>query len=207
MIGLGLGLWGVALASGPTTAHTWILEEQLLVQVRPPLPVGWVEAKSTTRWVVTWTPGQPEWVARLCGFDFDPVMGAQTTWPDAAVAAVPPLHRPVSFVVTTFQAGPVAETVGDHDDDGDGHPGVTVRVAHPRMGEGEVYVRQTSELAWTGTVQPDGSIAGTVEYTPEQEQLGASTWWLKLGLAQRAQRKRASTFTMVPAPGATCAQK
>lgn len=197
--------WMLALAHAAPTSSTWVLEEELLVQVRPPLPVGWADGRTVTRWRVRWTPGEPEMTVELCGFWFDPVLGAQTRWPPAALAAVPALTRPVSFDGARFEAGPVVESVGAGDDDGDGHPGITVEVAHPRMGAGEVYVRQTSAMAWSGTLQPDGTIAGRVRYEPVQEQLGASTWWLRMGLAQRPHKKRTSTFRLVPvADGTAC---
>ena len=203
-------LWlstGVAVGAPPVLEppRQWLLEEEIWVQVKPPLPVGWTESLMRATWVVDWTPGEPTWSARLCGMDIEPVMGAQTTWPEATVAAMPSLPRPVSFDGTTFVAGPVVESIGAGDDDEDGNPGVTIEVAHPRIGGGEVWVRHTTTARWTGQMQSDGTIVGTLMYEPEQEQLGATTWWLRMGLKQRASKKSTSRFVMTPvAPGVAC---
>lgn len=186
-------------------AGTWLLEEQLVAEVRPPVPVGWVDVRTVGRWRVDWTPGEPTWTARLCAIEIDPVLGAAMSWPDALRDAVPPLTRPVSFDGRRFEAGPVVETLGAADDDRDGHPGVTVRVRHPRAGAGEVYVRQTAALAWSGELAADGRIVGTVAYKPTQQLLGASRWWLRIAIAQREAADRPSTFTLAPWPdGAGC---
>jgi hypothetical protein len=97
----------------------------------------------------------------------------------------------------------VRETLGAGDDDRDGKPGITVQVRHPRAGKGEVYVRQSAQLAWAGTLTDDGRIEGTMTYRPEQEQLGASTWWLRVGIRQREHNQRQSRFTMTPVPDGT----
>lgn len=198
--------WMTWQATATTAAGaTWLLDEQLRVQVRPPLPVGWVDSHLVSRWLVSWTPGDPTFTANLCSIVADPVMGARTTWPEAARRSVPPLTRPVTFDGATFAGGPVVETIGDGDDDGDGNPGISIGVAHPRVGAGEVFIRQVTRVAWTGQMRPDGVIAGTMVYEPEQELLGATTWWLRMGLAQRTDRKEPSTFTLSPLPdGAGC---
>lgn len=202
-----IGLLAIPLLALPddASAATWVLEEELKVQVRPPVPVGWVEGRTVSRWVVSWEPGEPSFRAKLCGIDIDPLLGAVTSWPDRTVQSVPELQRPVSFDGQRFEAGPVVETLGVGDDDGDNNPGITVRVAHPRVGEGEVYLRQSALLAWSGQLASDGRIEGTVRYEPEQEMLGASTWWLKVGIRQRSSRTQTSTFVLTPAsPGTTC---
>ncbi|MEQ1502998.1 MAG: hypothetical protein ABMB14_12250 [Myxococcota bacterium] len=186
-------------------AGTWILEEELITEVRPPVPVGWVDTRSRARWLVDWTEGEPTWTARLCAMEFDPVMGAKMTWSDALLAAIPVVTRSVRFDGTHFVSA-ATETIGDADDDHDGHPGITVQVAHPRAGAGEVYVRHTSDLAWDGVLGADGAITGTIRYRPIQDQLGASTWWLRLAIKQREADDLTSTFSLVPAPaGTTCA--
>lgn len=188
----------VVLLAVAASAGTWRLEEELVVQVRPPVPVGWLDSTTRSEWLVAWTAGEPTFTATLCGFEVEPMMGAVTSWSEAAVAAVPPLTRPVSFDGARFVGGPVVETVGATDEDGDGNPGISVHVAHPRAGEGEVFVRQTATIAWDGVLGEDGVVRGTVVYEPEQEMLGATTWWLRMGITQRAHRKLPSTFTLTP---------
>lgn len=188
----------IAMLSSTSFSSTWLLEEELQVQVHPPIPVGWLDSRTTSRWLVDWNPGDPIFTARLCGFDIDPMMGTVTTWPQATIEAIPILQRPVRFDGQSFIAGPVVETIGDGDDDGDNNPGITIRVAHPKAGKGEVYLRQSNILSWTGQLQPDGSITGTVRYEPDQQMLGASTWWLRLGIRQRPSREKISTFSLTP---------
>ena len=79
-------------------------------------------------------------------------------------------------------------------------------MSHPRIGSGKVFVRQSAELSWDGVLAADGRITGSVAYAPEQEQLGATTWWLKRQLPMRVPRGGSrSTFALSPLPeGATC---
>ncbi len=58
------------------------------------------------------------------------------------------------------------------DDDGDGHPGVTIHVGG--MIDGDVYVAQRSWSELSGRLLADGSFAGTVRFDQEQAVLGAS---------------------------------
>jgi hypothetical protein len=193
-------VWWAATAG----AATWLLEEDLRVEVRPPL-VGWQDGRTRLRWLVEWEPAAPTFTAHLCSVEVVPMLGAETSWPAATVAAMPTLSRPVTWVDGQFQAGPVVETVGQGDDDGDGNPGITVEVRHPKVGVGQVFVRQTSRMSWAGRLGADGVVRGTMEYEPEQEMLGATTWWLRMGLSQRKHPRETSTFTLSPLPaGAPC---
>jgi hypothetical protein len=127
-------------------------------------------------------------------------MGATTSWP---AGYRPSFAREARFDGSSFAMGPVTEAIGLGDDDHDGNPGVSMTVAHPRIGEGEVFVRQTATMSWVGSARPDGTIAGRLDYDSEQTVLGATTWWLRLPLPQRA--APGSTFELVPLPeGAGC---
>lgn len=191
-------LASVALAS------SWRLQEDLVVQVRPPVPVGWLDGRTTLTWAVEWEPGDPTFRARLCAVEVSPMLGAVTTWPDAALAAVPEVVRPVDYAGGHWVAGPVVDTIGDGDDDGDGNPGLSLHVEHPRAGSGDVFVRQSATLAWDGTLAEDGAIRGTMTYEPDQEMLGATTWWLRMGISQRPHRKEPSTFVLSPTDRQGC---
>ncbi len=61
------------------------------------------------------------------------------------------------------------------DQDGDGKPGLTVRITIIGFISGEVYVVQRDRSRLVGTVVSDGSIDGLVEWTSEQSVLGASS--------------------------------
>jgi hypothetical protein len=184
-------------------AGTWRLEEQLVAEAKPALPVGWADTQASASWIVQWIPGEPTWTAQLCSMQLSPVLGVEMDWSDQLLDAVPPLTRPVTFDGVLFRSGPVLETLGGGDDDGDGKPGITVQVRHPRAGRGEVYVRQTAWLSWSGTRTDDGQIEGIITYRPRQELLGASTWWLRIGIRQREHAQRSSRFTMSPVPDGT----
>lgn len=190
-------MFGTLLAV-PARADTWLLTEHVVVEVKPPVPVGWVDSRSVVEWVVDWTPGEPTLTAYLCAIRVEPVMSTVTSWSERAIAAVPPLTRPVAYDGVSFVVGPVTETIGGGDDDGDGNPGITLRVTHPRIGGGDVWIRQTAKAAWTGELRNDGTFAGTMTYEPDQALLGATTWWLRMGLAQRAHRTEVSTFELAP---------
>jgi hypothetical protein len=134
-----------------------------------------------------------------------PVLGARTSWPPDRIARTSPRERPVTFDGARFASGPVEEAIGTGDDDRDGAPGITIRVEHPRIGGGDVWIRQQAELAWAGVLGSDGRITGTVSYAPVQEQLGATIWWLRRPLPTRVPPVSRSTFVLSPlADGSTC---
>ena len=67
------------------------------------------------------------------------------------------------------------------DQDGDGHPGLTVRVEIMNLISGEVYVVQRNRNRLTGTVESAGFFQGTIEWESEQVVLGASNPFLASG--------------------------
>ena len=60
------------------------------------------------------------------------------------------------------------------DQDGDGHPGMTVRVAILSIIQGETYVVQRVSYRLSGTVIGPDRIEGTIEWSDEQTVLGAT---------------------------------
>jgi hypothetical protein len=184
----------VSLGMSVASAGTWTLTERLVSEVRPPLS-GWKETVSESVWLVDWPQGSPTLTATLCKVTAEPVMGAQSVFPKVDVAR----RRPVSFDGATFAMGPTLEVMGEDDEDDDGNPGISVEIRHPRIGGGSAFVRQQAKMQWSGRAQPDGRISGSMVYEPEQELLGATTWWLKVGTNIRA--KVGSTFELVPADG------
>lgn len=184
--------WGAAAFGAE-----WVLRERLVTEVRPPIALApWVRAEARSTWFVRWEGDQLS--VTLCALEQDPVMGATISFPPTLR---PTYVRTARFDGAAFGMGPVVETIGGADDDGDGHPGVSMTVHHPRVGQGQVYVEQRATLAWTGRLGDDGAITGALEYLPEQEVLGASRWWLGLPLAQRA--VPGSTFALAPLPAGT----
>jgi hypothetical protein len=111
---------------------------------------------------------------------------------------MPVRARTGRIVDGAFTAGPFVERLGDGDDDGDGAPGVSVVVRHPRVGEGAVHVRQQATVSYEGRADGDG-IRGAVTSSVEQELLGATRWWLRM----RVPRRSAGPGEFVITPG-TC---
>lgn len=63
------------------------------------------------------------------------------------------------------------------DEDGDGHPGVTVRLFGPV--DGSIYVAQRSWNELRGKIADDGqSVRGEVRWSTEQHVLGSTSFWL-----------------------------
>jgi len=60
------------------------------------------------------------------------------------------------------------------DQDGDGHPGLTVHVAVAGLLGGDAYVVNRLSTSLEGWILEDGSIAGAVQWTSEQTMIGAS---------------------------------
>jgi hypothetical protein len=181
----------------------YALVEKLPVEVRHPIGFGWARAETTARWLVDLpaTEGDVTWTAKLCDLSTEPTFGAVTTYPSAFVDATPLRVRTARFVDGTFHSGPFVEKIGGDDDDHDGHPGVTVSIAHPFVGKGEVWIRQEAELSYVGVLD-DAEIRGLVTWEPRQKLLGASTWWLRIPVRQRG--RDAGTFTMTSIADATC---
>lgn len=71
------------------------------------------------------------------------------------------------------------------DQDGDGKPGLTVRVRVMGLISGEVYVVQRDRSRLSGTVVSPDAVDGLVEWTSEQSVLGASNPFLLGGAAAR----------------------
>jgi hypothetical protein len=120
-----------------------------------------------------------------------------TEIPTAFMKALRPLHRVATLSeesgVTGFVQQPYLEVRGavldnaetdalpGHpddprvvDQDGDGHPGMTVRVRILGIIEGETYVVQRVRYSLTGSVVAPDRIEGSIEWSDEQVVLGAT---------------------------------
>ncbi len=71
------------------------------------------------------------------------------------------------------------------DQDGDGNPGLTVRVSVAGLFQGEVYVVQRDRSRLSGAVVSADRVEGLVEWTSEQSVLGASNSFFLGGAASR----------------------
>jgi hypothetical protein len=143
----------------------------------------------------------------------------KTVVPDALVASLPVTEAPGTLTETpdglafaqpsavelrgVRLADPAADplpTSGDDpavwDQDGDGHPGVTMRIAG--LVDGEVYVVQRRTAAFTGAFVGAGAdrIEGLVDWTDEQVILGADNPLLESGRRTRPAPPEESTFVM-----------
>jgi len=119
----------------------------------------------------------------------------QITW----TAALEPSAEGLGFVrpwVTSVSGARLADTENDplptsagdprvFDQDGDGKPGLTVRVQVMGLIRGEVYVVQRDRSRLSGTVVSPDAIDGLVEWTSEQSVLGVSNPFLAGGTASR----------------------
>jgi hypothetical protein len=166
---------------------------------------------------------------RTCGIETDKVFGASTTYPPAFITAVPLRERTAKLAGSEagarFKAGPYVQSFGvklddPYDDplptdpkdprlvdtDKDGNPGVTVKIAHPLVGKGEVWVAQRSVARLEGELQADGSIVGVVYTAPDMFKIGANRWWLRADSPQRQHPDpKMSPFVLIPADqGLTC---
>lgn len=182
-------------------AEAFAMREVLGVDVRDPLGLHWSTATTTVLSRVEWVDdaGAITWTSRPCAIATTPVFGATTTYSDAFVTMSPVRTRAGRVDALRFTSGPIAESLGDGDDDRDGEPGVTVHIAHPLAGEGDVWVRQRAITSWTGTAA-NGGWTGTIAWEPTQTVYGASTWWLEMSLHQRPTADP-GTFEMRPIAG------
>ncbi|TVQ94464.1 MAG: hypothetical protein EA397_01995 [Deltaproteobacteria bacterium] len=122
---------------------------------------------------------------------------ARTEIPESFITSIPPQRytatlRPMKDGRWRFQADPGPSVVGFQpeegqeelptrrgdsrvtDPDGDGYPGVTVRLHTPVIGPVRIYIVQRGHSRYTGEVV-DGEVHGQVEIvTMEQHTLGAS---------------------------------
>jgi len=92
------------------------------------------------------------------------------------------------------------------DQDGDGHPGVTVGVSNPLL-SGDLYVAQRQRNTLHGGVASDGSLFGFIEDTGEQKVLDSDNILLRMDIAMRPpETLDRNTVSMVPVnEGVDCA--
>ena len=167
---------------------------------RAKVPVfGWTGSVTTSEVLVELTRTEAGWVQRhrVCDVRVDGQRG-QTTIPDAFVAALPDKQYPVRLLAADGGLRYVADLGLDHlgydpavagrlprkpgdpgvlDADGDGQPGVTVRVTAPVAGSSDIYVVQRGSMRLVGEVGPDGTVRGRIEVgLLEQRTLGATNF-------------------------------
>lgn len=189
-----------ALAQPPSLGGTWAQEFVTASTSRVPV-VGEVDSVARTFLLVEIAQeGRALRISsRVCAMEMDTGSVVRTEIPRAFVRALPArtnrarlLERDGSWSIrdwSTFevigadlpdpQNTPLPRRAGDPyivDQDGDGHPGMTVNIRG--MVSGEIYVVQRgwSELDAT-TVNAD-RIDGAVRWSMEQRVLGASRWML-----------------------------
>jgi len=121
--------------------------------------------------------------------------GVESSFPDAAAEAIAPrvqevrlyeeggawrVYRPESPVLLGIRGDPSSRLSRDPkdplltDSDGDGHPGVTVRLAIGGILKGELYITRREIYRNYLALHPDGRWIGRVEDLSEQFVVGAS---------------------------------
>lgn len=160
-----------------------------------------------------------EWTQTFvpCAMEND---SGQVTFPPEFVRAIPPRTHAVTFTDGSYAVdtrpsflgvkGPVDPIPFEPDDprivdaDDDGHPGVTVHLTLPMLGQVRLYLAQANHSLLTGELQKDGSIRGSVQ----MKRLETRTLAASIGLFAVNPKVRvidgASSFAIVPDPGRRC---
>lgn len=152
---------GLILTAVESTCATTIDNGTSLV--RTEIPVAFIESLAPSRWTasLTMTP---------LGVDF------LRPWVTSVQGAR--LDDPANDPLPTQASDPRVI-----DQDGDGKPGLTVRISIAGLIEGEVYVVQRDRSRLAGVVVSADLVEGLVEWTSEQTILGASNPFLASGSA------------------------
>ena len=229
-------LWALlTTADADEVSRTYAMRQTFTSQMRNPNPFSSAEWKSTrtNTWaLVRWKQDGLafSYIEDTCGVRTDKVFGAETIYPDAFLRGIDVRHRAGTLQGldpgAKVKIGPYAQQFGvkltdPHkeplptspedpriiDDDGDGHPGMTVTIRHPLVGTGHVYIAQRSVARLEGALQADGTIRGVIFTAPDMFKIGADKWWLNTDSPQRQHPDPAqSPFLLVPVPdGTTCA--
>ncbi len=92
------------------------------------------------------------------------------------------------------------------DQDGDGHPGLTVEVTAVGLVAGETYVLQRLEFALLGRIMNDDTVSGSMSWLSEQKVVGASNPLLLMAYEYESHPDSSrSVFAMLRAdPSWTC---
>ncbi len=161
--------------------------------------------------------------------DIDLMGGVEITIPAALPMSVPPNRSRLEVVQEeggwSWRRPEVATAVGVRmddpavdplpearddariwDQDGDGHPGVTVGVSTPLL-SGDLYVAQRQRNTLHGGVADDGSLFGFIEDTGEQKVLDSDNILLRMDIVMRPpETLERNTVSMVPVDdGVDCA--
>jgi hypothetical protein len=88
------------------------------------------------------------------------------------------------------------------DQDGDGNPGVTVRI--DGIASGDIFVTQRTWTELTGRLQAPGRFSGKIGYGNEQVILDATSWYLKHPLQMKPSNDRSRFYLIRMNRSATC---
>ncbi len=139
-----------------------------------------------------------------CHVDVVASANVGTTIPDAIPKSVPPTANPfrlwqdgttvrfarigaavaIGAKLTNVDTDPLPTAATDArvwDQDGDGHPGVTVKITG--VAAGDIYVVQRQKSSYEGTVAADGSMSGPLVDKSDQSVVGASNPLLNSNVA------------------------
>jgi hypothetical protein len=188
-----------------TPVETWVGHQVSYGHRDIPI-LGRADTRSDTFVVATvWRTGDHLWVEqRACAVTFAEVWGVTVSMPQTALAALP--SAPIQFHLDAHggaHAAPWFVGWGGEDVEGDGRPGLTIRVDAP-LCSGDVYVASGTTSEATGKVTEAGMV-GRMTVRVQQETLGASSRCLTWGERNTDEQQTAVfAFRRVPA-GTTCA--
>ncbi len=196
--------------SAPTRAHAMprvqnsphtYLGHHVVMGTVPVAVLGEIDTRTDT-WVVvtlTQTGDIMRWHQRTCKVVMAPVAGVKTSLPAATIRKLPVADIRLDRGADGLWRGAWDAYWSAADLDGDGHPGVSVRVDVP-LCAGEVYVTMQThtqaQASWVGT-----SLLGELHVTMQQQVIGASNLCLRLGRKQQRQTF-VGVFTLTPSSGA-----
>jgi hypothetical protein len=166
--------------------------------------IGTVETRNRTWFLARFDPegGGRVLRERVCGVDFDRVMGVRVRLPERLLARLP-------IVTARFEAQPDGGWAGEwitgwgrEDLDDDGRPGVTIDVDAPMCGgRVEVESRSTSRAV----LRPEGDgFAGPLVVDVDQTMLGASNVCLRAASDDTREHHTGWMRLVAVPPDSTC---
>lgn len=224
---------GHASDGGPASSETvfYAVWSRSRRQNKNPSPFGaeWQESRTTVLGLaqVVWTGSKGQRWLHTCAMHANEVGGAQVTFGSAFLAALPlgpiALQREGKLVsqpeatewlgmqpgfLGTMPATGQGSAASVFDADSDGHPGVTVDVAVPFLGQHRIFVAQRTTSSWQAEFAPDLSLAVQPSVSFEQATLGASLDLLVTEVVSKPlESGPADEFVWVPVPkDTTCKQ-
>jgi len=221
----------VSVAMATDLQGRYALSLHTVTRTRLPL-LGWTSSETTSDLLVEIRGGDDgaRWQRQeVCDVRISGHGGsARIVVPDAFVASLPIKQIPIELTprpdgTVAYRAdlgvdevgfdsaqaqGKVPRRLGDPglvDGDGDGKPGVTIRIQAPVLGPAELYVVQRGSMILTGALLAEGGVAGTVTLGPIEQHTVAASNNLLVSSPRIEPVSAESWFRLTPvAPTAGC---